>query len=123
MSPDALTIALSVGGILTGIGVSWAFFRAQQQTDFNKLRDSLAEISKSVAILNDANKLSERIDLIKDLASLRATVESLNQHMSQLSATILSDFRRQQKEFMRSVQEEFEVQITESRKILEEAIE
>jgi uncharacterized phage infection (PIP) family protein YhgE len=123
MSNDTLNVVLSVGGILIGMVVSWAFFRAQQQTDFNKLRDSLTEISKSVAILNDANRLSERIDLVKDLSGLRASVESLNRYINQLSSTILNDFRHQQRVFMKSVQEDFEIQIEQSRKVLEGSIE
>lgn len=123
MSNDTLNVVLSVGGILIGMVVSWAFFRAQQQTDFNKLRDSLAEITKSVAILNDANKLAERIDLVKDLAGLRASVELLNQYINHLSSTILNDFRHQQGVFMKSVQEDFEIQIEQSRRVLEGSIE
>jgi hypothetical protein len=123
MSNDALNIILSVGGILIGVIVSWVFFRAQQQTDFNKLRDSLSDISNSVAILKDANKLSERIDLVKDFAALRASVDTLGLSVSHLSATIIDEVRGQQKIFMKSVQEEFERQVEKSQKVLESSIE
>jgi uncharacterized protein YoxC len=120
---EALNIALSVGGMILGIVVSWAFFRANQQTDFNKLRDSLAKITEHVSILSQADMLWERMDLVNDLAGLRATVDSLNRTMLELSSTILKEFGRQQQEFTRSVQAEFENQTEKSSKVLEASIE
>jgi hypothetical protein len=94
------------------------FFRAQQSTDFNKLKDHLGEISSSVAILRNADKAVESVGLAKELGSIRSSVETLNLNVNHLSGTIIDEVKGQLDILMKSVLNEFDRQIEINQDVL-----
>lgn len=159
-SSDWLQIVLSIAGFLVGALLSWVFYRAQQSTDFNRLRDSVNELSRFVGTLSDAVRLgaestskshlsseatvarldtqmesritklnanvtrvfevlgkvkessdiSQKIDSLKEITSLRTTVENLSQVVDKAVDSIVSEVRGQQRVLSQTVQENFQEQ-------------
>lgn len=122
-SSDWLNIILALSGLFAGAFVSWIFFRAQQKTDFNKLIQMLTDISGSVSILKDTSKISDKVELARDLTTIRVSVDNLSHKVNGLSGEILTDIRGQLDILMRAVSEQFDRQIEKSRTILIGSIE
>lgn len=118
-----LTVIMSLVAILAGAGVSWLFFRAQQQTDFQRLMSRLDNLGQDLTKVVRSGEVSEKIDLSRDLAEIRAAVYSLSEDVGGLAKEILSDVGRQQNRLLDSVQARFLAQVKESNRALRASIE
>jgi hypothetical protein len=121
-SSDWLTIALTLVGILIGAGVSWAFFRAQQQFSFNAFEQKLSEIAVGVTTLRENVKLSDHIDVARELGAVRSAVDHLDSAVSSLVGKVVGEVREQQAELLRAVQAQFDLQVAESREVLRNSV-
>lgn len=87
---DWLQIVLSLVGFLAGAILSWIFYRAQQTTDFNRLRDSINDLSRFDVSLThlyeSVQQASKNATDIKDSTNLR--LGNLDNSMGRLSEAI-----------------------------------
>ncbi len=79
-SSDWLQLLLSLIGFLGGAVISWIFFRAQQTTDFNSLRDLLNKISHDIG--------SKDRFVIGKLTGLDKTISKYDETMENFTMTI-----------------------------------
>jgi hypothetical protein len=119
---DWLTISLALAGCIIAIAISLYFFRAQQQTDFNKLQARIGEVLEGIANLTSQDNVKEQVGFGEKLILIQSSIELLNKDVSNLSTKILADVRGEQGELLRSVQEKFEQQIEKSRQALENSL-
>jgi hypothetical protein len=121
-SSDWLTIALTLLGILIGAGISWAFFRAQQQLSFSAFEQKLSEIALGVTTLRENIKLSDHIDVARELGAVRSAVDHLDSAVGSLVGKVVGEVREQQSELLRVVQAQFDRQVAESREVLRSSV-
>lgn len=102
---DWLQVVLFFAAILIGWISSWIFFRAQQNTDFNRLKESITRLEGILAILGD--KINTSIDIkstIKDMYDIKLSIDQMSTSLSYSVRENLSLFRRQVIESMKETQ-------------------
>lgn len=104
---DWITIAFTFVSVLLGFFISWLFFRAQQQTDFNLLK-------------NEIFRLNTKLDP-GEISAILKTVERIDKDLPRSISSILKDFEREQHSLSKEIQRKFDEQSKKSRKIIEEA--
>lgn len=141
-SSDWLQVVLSLVGFFGGAIISWIFFRAQQTTDFNILRELLTKISHDIGIrdrtllgrltsldktidkydetiqsltltmggVKELTDVSKRLDTLQELNTIKATVENIDDKLSNAVKNIISEIKEQQRELSESLPEKFNQQ-------------
>jgi uncharacterized protein YoxC len=82
-SSDWLQVVLSLVGFFAGAVISWIFFRAQQTTDFNVLRDLLNKVSHDIGN-RDRTVLGKLTSLDKTISKYDRTIMNLTETMGGL---------------------------------------
>jgi hypothetical protein len=153
-SSDWLQIVLSLAGFFVGAGISWVFFRAQQTTDFNYLRDVLTKVSHDIGnrdrtVLGKITSLdktiskydetlqslamtlggvkeladvSKRLDTMKELNSIRTTIENIDNKLGNAVASIISEVKEQQESLSETLQCKFTEQWQSALPIIETSL-
>ncbi len=121
---DWFQVSLSALGCLIGAGVSWLFFRAQQQSDFNQLRAAVLNLISEVRASSSVSEsVSRSVDTLKELAEIRSVVKEVGHGVNDLSSRIIGEFREHQRSLLETVQAQFERHVESSRTLLRQALE
>ena len=85
-SSDWLQIALFLLAALIGGATSWGFYRAQQKTDYNHLRDAIRDVESEMKLLRERmttlfvvdqslENIKEKLDLQKEIKDVARQVQ------------------------------------------------
>ena len=143
-SSDWLTIISSMLGMGIAAAISWIFFRAQQKTDYVKIRESLTSLESKNILINEilieqrtstekminniysiknSTSMNDKIDLFKELSDIKNQVNGLGSNVISLVDKITSDIKIQQSELLELVQQKFYQQVSMAQKTLVKDIE
>ncbi|KPA15505.1 hypothetical protein MHK_004285 [Candidatus Magnetomorum sp. HK-1] len=136
---DWLTILFSILGVSIAAVISWIFFRAQQKTDYVKIRElllsienqnnlsnsilhdqksSLDQIKNNVQSVKDLCGVNDKIDLLQQLNDINKQVGMLGGDVSSLVEKITLDIKSQQRELLDIVQQKFYKQVLKTQDVL-----
>ncbi len=147
---DWLQIVLSLIGFFLGAIVSWVFYRAQQNTDFNKLREEITKVTTALdqnrnelrsqskknnefikraeATLNEVLKatvtldVNQKFDELQDYSSIREKVDIISTNLGKVVEDIMIEVRGSQEIMFMTLQEKFDEQTNASLKLLEDSL-
>lgn len=127
---DWLSIVLTLVGFILGTGISWIFFRSEQQTDFRKLLDSLESIranefkdlNASIAVIRQAKDFQEQMRVKDEIGDLREMIQRLNGEMNGLPNKIVITLKAEQKDLLERISERFNLKVTESQGAIEQSV-
>ncbi len=121
-SSDWLAVTLTLVGTLSGGGIAWAFFRAQQQLSFNAFDQKISDISSGIAVLRENTRMVDHIDVARELGAVRSAVDHLDSTVGSLVARIVGEVNVQQQDLLAVVQAQFEKQVYQSRDVLRRSV-
>jgi len=104
---DWVTIAFTFFSVLSGVFISWVFFRAQQKTDFKSLKDEIFRLNTKL----DPNEIT----------SILRIVERIDEDLLRSVTSILKDLEKEQARLSKEIQAKFDEQSKKSRKIIAES--
>lgn len=114
-------------GFVITIAVAWYFFRQQQQTDFNKLKEILSTTSERIASIETSINIKDDIgrnyDISLRLRDVSNDLDELRRETNGLAQRIIDDVRHQQDKLISEAREQVAQQISKSQPDLVSALE